>query len=79
MEDVSNWDDYPKKNPKYTDVHEESSYYVKDITSLMLDISKMVEETVHITPLSSHSKKISKLDLSYSMDIEEEETARNTI
>ena len=58
--DASNCMDYAKENPKDTNGQEDSSSSVKEITSLMPDISKLVVEAVNITPLESNSDKTSK-------------------
>ena len=55
-----NWDDYQKENPKDTDVQEDSSSSVNEITSLMPDISKLISVAKNITPLVSHSQRTNK-------------------
>ena len=54
LADVANFDDYPKETPKDTDVQEDSSYSIKNITSLMPYIYKLISAFVNITPLVSH-------------------------
>ena len=39
LADDVNWDDYPKETPKDADVKEDSICSLKDITSLIPDIS----------------------------------------
>ena len=60
LEYAANWDDYQKENPKDIDVQEDSSSSVKDITSFIPNISKLVAAVVNITPLASQSEKTSK-------------------
>ena len=60
LADATNWDDYRKETLKYTDVQEDSSSSVNEITSLMPDISKLISAAEKITPLSSHSKITNK-------------------
>ena len=42
LADSTNWEDYPKEKPKDTNGPKDSSSSLKDITSLMPDISKLV-------------------------------------
>ena len=75
--DAANWDDYPKENPKDADMDEDSNSFVKDITSLMPDISKVVSAATNITPLDSCYEKTNKWEGSEPMEIEDEDTARS--
>ena len=54
----------------------DSSSYVKYITSMMHDISKIIVAATNISPLASHVEKTSKRYISDAMDTEEEDTAR---
>ena len=78
LEDVANLDDYSKETPKDTDLQEDSSSFVKDITSLMPDMSKVIAAVVNVTPLANHLEKTSKQDLLDAMDIEEEDTSKTS-
>ena len=49
LEDVANWDDYPKENPKDTYGHEGSSYSMKNITSMILDMPKIIAVVANIS------------------------------
>ena len=75
LADAANWDDYPKENPKDTNVQEDSSSSVKDVTLLMPDIFKVIVVAEKITPLASHSERTNKREFSGTMDIVEEDTA----
>ena len=70
-----NWDDYLKENPKDVDMDEDSNYSVKDISSAMLDISKVVSTATNVSPLAIYSDKTNKQEGSNPMDIEDEDTA----
>ena len=56
---------------------EDSNSSMKDITSLMPGISKVVSAATYTTPMSSYSDKKNKQEGSYPMDIEYEDTARS--
>ena len=53
---------------------EDSNSSVKDITSVMPDISKVVSTATNVSPLASYSDKTNKQEGSNPMDIEYEDT-----
>ena len=57
LADVGNWSDYPKETPKDTDVQEDSNYYVREIYSLLPNISKLILAAENITSLSRQSER----------------------
>ena len=56
---------------------EDSNSSMKDITSLMPNVSKMVLAATNVTPLASYSDKTNKQDGSGPMEIEDEDTSRS--
>ena len=74
--DVANWLDYPKETHKDTDMQEDSNSFVREITSLNPDTSKLISTAENITPFSNHSKMTNKRYFSDAMDNEEEDTTR---
>ena len=57
-------------------MQEDSSSSIKEISSLLPDISKLISAAENITPLASHSESTNKRDFSDAMDTEEEDTSR---
>ena len=60
LADVSSWFDYPKENPKDTDMQEDSNSSIREIYLLMPDIFKLISSADNITPLASHSERNNK-------------------
>ena len=75
LADVANWYDYPEDTPKYTDMKEDSNSSVREISSLIPDISKLISATENIVPLENHLERTNKRDFLDAMDTEEEDTA----
>ena len=60
LREASNWYDYPKESPKDTDMQGDSNSFVREITSLQPDTSKLISAYEKITPLASHLERTNK-------------------
>ena len=76
LSEATNWSHYPHETQKDIDIHEDSTSYVREITSPWPGISNLVSVAEKITPLSSCSERTNKRYFSDVMDTEEEDTAR---
>ena len=70
------WMDYPKDINNGENMKEYSLSYAPGSSSPQRDISRIVVAATHATPLAIFSENVAKRDVSKSMDIDEEDTAK---